>query len=544
MSKTATPKLPKELLEQIYAEVETRVERKFSARIEALERKVDEAKESARIWQNKYFKEKDRSQELRDDLSLANAEIKGLKTLVEKQAAEIAGLKKQIYHRKTEKTPQPDVIEAQPKRSRGAQHGRKGHGRKIRPLLDTEDCVHAFSAEERICKKCNQPYKSAGSKSSEEITVTFRVVRVIHKRETVVRTCKCDDSPRVKTMRTPPKLFKGSLFSTEFWQYIIYDKYHLQRPLNRVRSFLESHGLEVSQGTLTNGLKRLHQAKVFKPLVDEIATRIASSVLIQMDETRWKIFQELEGKKGYQHWLWVKLATDCALYTIDPSRSTEAAKHNLNFDPVVVVSDMLAAYKGLGDHVTNAWCWAHVRRYVLGLTQYPKLKKAALAWVARIDALYHSNNQRRASKSDQEFEKHDTELRALMTEFERLAKSYAKRAKHPEAKRVFKMISKHWAGLSVFVELSDVPMDNNASENALRNAAVGRKCYYGSGSQWSGELAADLFSIFKTLELNGINPRQWLLEYLTAVANNDGQAPADAASFLPWNSPPAAALHS
>lgn len=544
MPKTATPQLPTELLEQIYAEVEARVERKFSSRIETLERQAAEFKEEARSWKKQYFKEKERSQELRDDLSLAHAEIKGLKELVEKQAAEIAGLKKQLHCRKTEKAAQPKVSEPQPKRERGAQHGRKGYGRKNRHSLDIEECVHTFDAEERVCQQCKKPYKAAGSKTNEEIKVSFRVMRVIHRRETIARTCKCASSPRIKTMPSLPKLFKGTLFSTEFWQYIIYDKYHLQRPLSRIRSFLDSHGLEVSQGTLTNGLRRLHTAKVFKPLVDEIAERVASSNQIQMDETSWKIFQEVEGKKGYQYWLWVKLARDCALFTIDPSRSREAAKRNLNTEPVIVVSDMLAAYKNLGDNVTNSWCWAHVRRYILGLSQYPQLKKTSAAWVARVDLLYHCNNQRITSQTEQQFEKHNSDLKAMMSEFERLAKSYAKRAKHPAAKKVFKMISKHWDGLSVFVELSDVPMDNNASENALRNAAVGRKCYYGSGALWSGEFASDLFTIFKTLEMNGINTRQWLLEYLTAVANNDGQPPIDAVSFLPWNSPPLAALHS
>ena len=104
------------------------------------------------------------------------------------------------------------------------------------------------------------------------------------------------------------------------------------------------------------------------------------------------------------------------------------------------------------------------------------------------------------------------------------------------------MIAKHWDGLALFVELPSVPMDNNLSEQALRNAVCGRKAYYGSGALWSGELAAQLFTIFSTLELNGINPRTWILEYLQAVADNNGQAPTNAAAFLPWNSPPVESL--
>jgi len=46
-----------------------------------------------------------------------------------------------------------------------------------------------------------------------------------------------------------------------------------------------------------------------------------------------------------------------------------------------------------------------------------------------------------------------------------------------------------------------------------------------------------LFSILQTLGLWGINPRQWLMDYLTACAENGGLAPEDLAPYLPWFNP-------
>ena len=74
----------------------------------------------------------------------------------------------------------------------------------------------------------------------------------------------------------------------------------------------------------------------------------------------------------------------------------------------------------------------------------------------------------------------------------------------------------------MFVDQPEVAMDNNAAERALRNPVVGRKNYYGSGSRWSAQLAASLFSIFATLRLNGLNPRLWLRDYLQACARQGG----------------------
>jgi len=77
-------------------------------------------------------------------------------------------------------------------------------------------------------------------------------------------------------------------------------------------------------------------------------------------------------------------------------------------------------------------------------------------------------------------------------------------------------------------------MDNNSAERSIRNPILGRKNYYGSGSIWSAELSAMLFSIFQTLILWGINPRTWLRSYLKISEQNTGQAPESLSEFLPW----------
>lgn len=66
---------------------------------------------------------------------------------------------------------------------------------------------------------------------------------------------------------------------------------------------------------------------------------------------------------------------------------------------------------------------------------------------------------------------------------------------------------------------------------------VGRKNYYGSGSQWSGHLAASVLSVLGTMRLWAVNPRTWLQAYLHACAS--GQPPQDLDAFIPWRMTPA-----
>jgi transposase len=101
--------------------------------------------------------------------------------------------------------------------------------------------------------------------------------------------------------------------------------------------------------------------------------------------------------------------------------------------------------------------------------------------------------------------------------------------------KILNSLKNHWEGLSVFVEVPKVPMDNNSGERSIRNPVTGRKNYYGSGSVWSSELAAMMFSIFQTLALWNLNHGHWLRQYLTECAGNNGKTPADLSLFLPWN---------
>ena len=114
---------------------------------------------------------------------------------------------------------------------------------------------------------------------------------------------------------------------------------------------------------------------------------------------------------------------------------------------------------------------------------------------------------------------------------------------HESIRAVLESLMNHWHGLTLFLELTDLPLDNNQCERSLRNSVVGRKNYYGSRSIWSGALASMLFSIFSTLAKNRIDPYQYMLKYLAACAENGGNAPRDIDSFLPWTFQPALESH-
>ena len=189
--------------------------------------------------------------------------------------------------------------------------------------------------------------------------------------------------------------------------------------------------------------------------------------------------------------------------------------------------------------VVLSFCWVHVRRdFITIANERDDQEEWAEQWLADIAALYHLNDERLQVRAEPtQYAAADAALRAgVQAMQERRERELAQQPKLPAAcAKVLRSLRNHWQGLTLFVENPDLPMDNNQAERALRGPVVGRKNYYGSGAQWSGELSAALFSLFHTLERWRINPRTWLTEYLNACAVAGGRVPADFERFLPWN---------
>lgn len=185
-----------------------------------------------------------------------------------------------------------------------------------------------------------------------------------------------------------------------------------------------------------------------------------------------------------------------------------------------------------------AFCWAHVRRDFVRVGKgYDELKAWALGWLRQICELYRLNRQRQhLDPNSPEFSQADAALRQHVAEMraQRDAELADNKLRQP-CRKALVSLCEHWSGLTLFLDDRRIPLDNNYSERLMRNPAVGRKNYYGSGSEWSGRLATTMFSMLATLKLWDINPRRWLTWYLESCAAADGKPPADIESFLPWN---------
>lgn len=425
-----------------------------------------------------------------------------------------------------------------PKRARGQQRGGKGHGRQRRSQLEAEVVPHELPPGQQCCPQCGQPFADfPGTEDSEEIDWQVRLVRRVHRRARYRPTCTCGAVPGIVTAPVPAKLIPKGLFSTGFWTRVLMEKFLFHRPLYRVRQALLLEGLSVSGGTLTGGLQRM--GTCLQPLYVRLCERARGAHHGLMDETRWMVFEQLAGKVGYRWWLWVVVTQEVCVFVLDPSRSAAVPKQMLGPEAQGILNvDRYSAYKALGERIRLAFCWLHVRRDFVRIRDgYPKLRSWATEWIDRINELFHLNHQRVECASDPDaFAAHDRTLRERLKAMVEVRQAeLAQPELHAAQGKALTSLGEHWPGLTVFVDHPQVPMDNNEPERAIKGPALGRKNFYGSGSAWSGPLAAIVYSLFQTLRLHQIDPQPFLRHYLQACAENGGCAPEHVDRFLPWN---------
>jgi transposase len=452
----------------------------------------------------------------------------------------------QLFGRKSEAGAAPSEARASPnptpKKPRGQQCGKPGPPRRDYSHLPAVQEVLELPKEQQCCSCCGLPFEPfPGTEDNEILEVEVKAYRRVIRRRRYRRTCSCGEQPGLIAAPPAPRVIPKSIRGVSIWVEVLLDKFLFFRPTYRLLAEWQTRGLDLSLGTLTDGLQRL--GPLFEPVYQKLIEHNQQQKHWHADETRWLVFATVEGKVGYRWFLWLFHSQEAVVFVLSSGRAHDVPEEHLG--PVkegILSVDRYAAYKALKQVkeglILLAFCWAHGRRDFLEAARcWPTEEEWALAWVERIGLLYQANEARLEALAHKpaEFAAKDGQLRQQVEQMAAQAKEELADPKlHPVRHSVLTSLQEHWDGLTVFVEHPEVPLDNNTAERAERGPVVLRKNSYGSAAVWAGELAAMLFSLFQTLCLWNLNPRLWLAAYLQACAQAGGQAPADLDEFLPW----------
>ena len=474
---------------------------------------------------------------------------------LEEAHARIRDLEHRLFGRKSEKQKTHSEIQSRdsgPTRPRGQQKGSKGHGRKQHQNLPVLEEELKLAAGEDCCPQCQKAFKLLpGTEDSDfiEVEVKAHIRRYLRKRYTP--TCQCKNLPGIITTPMPPRLFNRNTLDISVWVEVLLDKYLYARATHRLLQLFNTLDLALAQGTITDGLKRM--LPLFNPVVAALHEKQMTESLFLGDETRWQVFESIEGKIGYRWYLWVFTSQSVVYYIVAPGRNAGVPIEHFGAlddttDSAILVCDRFSSYKKMAkelDYFLLAFCWVHVRRDFLDAARsYPEHEEWMLSWVEKIGELYLINKKRLAiwdkeiplHQQSVEFSKQQQRLELCLSNMaQRRDECLRERENLATAqKKILASLKDHWPGLILFADNPQIPMDNNESERNVRKGVIARNNYFGSGSQWSAMLLGAMLTLLQTLLRWEINPRHWLFAFLSCCAENNGQAPEDLSPFLPW----------
>ena len=354
----------------------------------------------------------------------------------------------------------------------------------------------------------------------------------------------------------PATLFRGSIATASLESAIINAKYVNSNPLDRISRDFQSNGLNLSKQTMSNWTVWSAE-RYLQPIYDLMKKRQLMAHVNQCDETPVEVIND--GRPaGSQSYMWVHLTGELSpgpkiiVYEYQKTRHSDHPKEYYKDFNGILMTDGLAQYhktaRELGG-IKNANCMAHARRdYADAIKAVgkgnPDVIRSSIAYKAliRIGAIYKLEGLLKDLSPDERLRERQTSIRPLMEEyFAWVKKVLADTTVLPKgltAKGLNYSLNQE-EYLKVFLTDGEVPIDDSASERALRNFTIGRKNWVTINTVRGAQASAVIYSITETARANNLNVYYYIRHLLTelpSLADENGDMEQSLLEpLMPWS---------
>ena len=437
--------------------------------------------------------------------------------------------------------PEPDSLEPpQPKKKKQA-------GKREADLagLPVRRIDHYLSEKELAAEFGEKGWKQL----PDAISRCYRFVPAkveVEEHHVGVYSSKTDD--RMVKAPHPKKLLPGSLVSPSLAAAVLNGKYVNAVPLYRLEKEFERYGLAITRQNMANWVIRLGKS-CFGPLYDYLHTLLYRYPVIQADET--PVLVNKDGRPaGSKSWMWVYRSgclyqkEQVILYEYQKTRNASHPRKFLKDYNGICVTDGYQVYHTLEkekEDLKIAGCWVHCRKkFEEALEVIPKeLRKQSVLdlLMNQIRAIYREEGKLSGFSADERVEKRQLVVKPLVDAFFAYVKQNSGRVpKSGKAREAFTYALNQEPYLRVFLENGNVPMDNNASERAIRGFCIGKKNWEMIDTVHGASASAIIYSISETAKANGLKPYEYFEYLLTEIPKHQDESSTDfLADLLPWS---------
>lgn len=438
-------------------------------------------------------------------------------------------------------TPEPDDLEVKPAR----QVKTKGKKEQDMEGLPVNRIDHYMTTEELAAEFGENGWKQL----PDTISKRYRFVpaRVeVDEHHIGVYANKTGD--RIVRAKHPKGLLPGSPVSASLAAAIINGKYVNAVPLYRLEQEFKRYGLAISRQNMANWMIRLGEEYI-AVMYDYLHTLLYDYHVIQADETPCLVNKD--GRKaGSKSYMWVYRTgfmyakKPIILYEYQLSRNASHPRAFLKDYSGICVTDGYQVYHTLEkekEDLTIAGCWVHCRRrFDEALAVIPEnARKGNVSYMVmkQIQAIYREEGKLKSLSSDERLVQRQAVIQPLVEALFAYLKMHKQEV--PQSGKLhdaFTYALNQEKYLKVFLTDGDVPLDNNASERAIRGFCIGKKNWQMIDTINGAKTSAMIYSIAETAKANNLKPYEYfkyLLEEIPKHMDDTDRSFLD--RLLPWS---------
>lgn len=280
---------------------------------------------------------------------------------------------------------------------------------------------------------------------------------------------------------------------------------------NCVKMAQVSLGFPVSPGGLTLAWKNL--ATLLETHYEAIGRQIRHSAVLHADETGWRI-------NGVTFWLWAFATQQYCYYLIDRHRGAAVVKQVLGtLFPGILITDFWGAYNAI-TALAKQRCYFHLFTELVKVDKhnhsppwqrFRKTLSRVLKDAVRL-------GQQRHELQTQTYPRRKRKLA------QRLDTLIGSEFNDADAKRLQKRLKRHRHEMLTFLDHDNVSPYNNHAEQQMRIPVLTRKVSQQNRSKDGAKTHAILMTLFRTAELQGLNPVENVLQLAQATIASEHNA--------------------
>ncbi len=346
----------------------------------------------------------------------------------------------------------------------------------------------------------------------------------------------------------PKALLHGSPVSSTLAAAIINSKYVNAVPLYRTEKEFERYGIAVNRKNMAHWMIRLAE-EYLSVLYDYLHQKLYGYHVIQADETPCLVNKDGRpaGSKSY---MWVYRSghlyqkEQIVLYEFQKTRNASHPREFLKNYSGICVTDGYQVYHTLEkekEDLTIAGCWVHGRRrFDEALKVIPKearSKSTAYLVMKQIQAIYREEGKLRELSSEERLQQRQLVVKplvdALFVYLKKTSQDVSAKNKLGEAYGYMLNQEKY---LRVFLTDGEVPIDNNASERAIKGFCIGKKNWQVIDTISGAKSSAIIYSIAETAKANNLKPYEYFEYLLTVIPEHmEDTDTSFLEELLPWS---------